>query len=1545
MKRKVMLIVGIIAVMIAMLLCCGSAMAASGGTYDGISWHLSDDGVLTLGNGGTQTMALNNNRDSSSWPWTSLKTSIKSVKCNGQVIAKGSLVGMFSGCSNLVSVDTGNFDTSAVTKMSALFNGCSSLVSLDLSQWDVSQITDMNSMFSSCGSLETVNVSGWNTSSARDMEYMFYRCNKLTTLDVSSWNVSRVYDMGYMFYDCFVLNSLDVSEWYTNALQYMSDMFYRCRKLQRLDMKNFNTSNVRNMDRVFLECSGLTYLDVSHFNTSSVTSMQMMFFGCNQLENIDVSNWNVSNVTRFSGSYGMAEAGFFEGCGSLKYLDLSNWNTRRCTDANNFNCFFNRCYHLTRIALGERFVFPARSCLPTPSYHLNGVFYTGKWVHEDGVAGPYTPIELMEAYDASMAGTWIWEEGEVVYTVKFESSEPDVTTGSMANRYLVPTVANPLYWPSFSAYKRTFDHWEDDRGNYYARGSSIPAGRFEIGDVVTMTAYWTHPDWLVTMENGEFDISLVGGETAVFENIPANTSYAVYEETPRGWVLVGTVNTSGIIQTLDRSEARFVNQYDPEKASIHLAVQKLLDGKPAEVDSFYFGLQSEDGTLMQIKGVSDSGLVLFDPIEFTEDDAGMHVFSIYELGSDDNIIYDTHVQDITVDVQYIENVMVYSHSDNLDDNGIKQSDYVSNQYYTDIVTIPGAESLHVKIVYTNPRGQFYVWKGAHEGAYTQTYSSDFNTNTTYKSYYYQSGRDQEYLTDEFDIDGDSLTVLYSSYAFQPGTSSYSDMVNYGYYMTVSNNNNGFSVDVNYDQDGMVFENVSKPGKLVLTKTSTTSHSSDDTFIYEVQFMTENGQSYELLDSEITYENHIGGIVDIPELQPLPEKPKYKLTVQHGCMNGDRLRILETVYDTYAGGDIVTIQGNEYPPNGYQKYRLSHVDSNFVQAGDNVWKGVMQNHDLTVTAVYDLYMDYKITVNWSGDFDPPNVTAILYSGTDIVDVIDDIHPGEDYYVRNIPCKSNSYSTYLYYADIVKIDGYMITRVNNGWDYATYSMAPGFNGEIIWDDFDNAYGLRPNRIGVACDQKGTSSSNSSVGPSWDYFNKYVYGFHYLYDPEIYPVTIRVQNTSLTPFPAGYEEIHYDQDDSIGKYDIKMKLVSIPTAGTIVWDDNDNSAGKRPASVVVHIMDGTLDIDQMVVDDANDWAFVLNYPVPLNGAPLNYTIRVEDVDGYTASIDGTTVTMMHIPTVDITVTDVTLLSASEYNTYRSQISSVSTYWWLREPGSWWSSTQYVPSNVMPNGSIEIFYASNANWSIRPVLVCDLNGTGLEIGNKLRFAGYDWTVISDSLVLCDSCVGNSPFGPGNTWVKSQSETLTTPYDDSYAKTWVENWAVEKGIMPEPEFEITDVTLLSKNEYDTYRDEIAFDMAQWWWLRSPGSSSKYANFVRNDTGSVGNYAHSVSTDYFGVRPALICDLDDVGYSVGDKVSGSGYEWTVISDLISVTDDPYNGHGLILCDEIVGQTAFRTDDTASDANVYDVSDVKQWLANWIATHPFWTKTVTATVIQ
>ena len=464
---------------------------------------------------------------------------------------------------------------------------------------------------------------------------------------------------------------------------------------------------------------------------------------------------------------------------------------------------------------------------------------------------------------------------------------------------------------------------------------------------------------------------------------------------------------------------------------------------------------------------------------------------------------------------------------------------------------------------------------------------------------------------------------------------------------------------------------------------------------------------------------------------------------------------------------------------------------------------------------------------------------------------------------------------------------------------------------------------NRIGVACDQHGTSISNSTVGPSWNYFKKYVYGFNYLYDPDLYPITLRIQDTSLTPFPVGYEEIHYDQDDSIGKFDIKMKLVSIPTEGNVIWDDNNDSAGKRPDSITVHIMDGTSDIDQMVVDDANDWAFVLNYPVPLNGAPLNYTIRVEDVDGYRATVDGTTITMTKVRTADIVISDVTLLSKDEYNAYKDNIPVNSNgSWWLRAPGL---LTNYASVWRKDALAINFFETDDSNGYVRPLLVCEINETELQVGDKISLAGYTWTMISDSMILCDDFVGQTVFRANS------NASDANVYAKSDVKVWLENWATQRGIMPEPEFEITEVTLLSKEEWSEYKTVFPKNNATCWWLRSLHSDSSQAYFIDN-SGSLNNGIVSRSNNR-GVRPVAYGDLSVIQYVAGDKVVISGLEWTVLNS------------NTVFCDEVIGETAFRADDTASDANVYDASDVKQWLADWVADHPFWTKTVTVPVIQ
>lgn len=71
----------------------------------------------------------------------------------------------------------------------------------------------------------------------------------------------------------------------------------------------------------------------------------------------------------------------------------------------------------------------------------------------------------------------------------------------------------------------------------------------------------------------------------------------------------------------------------------------------------------------------------------------------------------------------------------------------------------------------------------------------------------------------------------------------------------------------------------------------------------------------------------------------------------------------------------------------------------------------------------------------------------------------------------------------------------------------------------------------------------------------------------------------------------------------------------------------------------------------------------------------------------------------------------------------------------------------------------------------------------------------------------------------------------------------------------------------------------------------------------------------FGVRPALgLSNLETL--QPGEKLKFSEQTFT------------YLGEGLALCDDFIGKYAFRENWKASDANIYETSDVKKYVDEW-----------------
>lgn len=118
---------------------------------------------------------------------TGVKTMVDSSHTN--------LNSMFSGCTNLISVNTEDWDTRNVVSMENMFYNCHSVVSLDLSNWNVVNVAGEQSMwwmFFNCYSLETLDLSNWHLTYEADLNYAFYNCNSLHTIRLDNCYKSTI---------------------------------------------------------------------------------------------------------------------------------------------------------------------------------------------------------------------------------------------------------------------------------------------------------------------------------------------------------------------------------------------------------------------------------------------------------------------------------------------------------------------------------------------------------------------------------------------------------------------------------------------------------------------------------------------------------------------------------------------------------------------------------------------------------------------------------------------------------------------------------------------------------------------------------------------------------------------------------------------------------------------------------------------------------------------------------------------------------------------------------------------------------------------------------------------------------------------------------------------------------------------------------------------------------------------------------------------------------------------------------------------------------
>lgn len=123
------------------------------------------------------------------------------------------------------------------------------------------------------------------------------------------------------------------------------------------------------------------------------------------------------------------------------------------------------------------------------------------------------------------------------------------------------------------------------------------------------------------------------------------------------------------------------------------------------------------------------------------------------------------------------------------------------------------------------------------------------------------------------------------------------------------------------------------------------------------------------------------------------------------------------------------------------------------------------------------------------------------------------------------------------------------------------------------------------------------------------------------------------------------------------------------------------------------------------------------------------------------------------------------------------------------------------------------------------------------------------------------------------------------------------------------EITLLSAEEYEKYKDRIPQINCSWW-LRSPGINSNRAASVDYD-GSVFDLGDFVDLDYDAVRPALKIS-DGRKYEIGKRVILYNFPWIIIDEGLAIAEVPIAFH--------------RFDEKSND---YENSEIKKFLNDWL----------------
>lgn len=134
------------------------------------------------------------------------------------------------------------------------------------------------------------------------------------------------------------------------------------------------------------------------------------------------------------------------------------------------------------------------------------------------------------------------------------------------------------------------------------------------------------------------------------------------------------------------------------------------------------------------------------------------------------------------------------------------------------------------------------------------------------------------------------------------------------------------------------------------------------------------------------------------------------------------------------------------------------------------------------------------------------------------------------------------------------------------------------------------------------------------------------------------------------------------------------------------------------------------------------------------------------------------------ELRIEDITLLSVKQYQQCRKHIPWIPSPWWLRDGGkkSWLATYVDGMGGVNKDGRS----VTETRFMVRPALKVEgVFDAGLQVGDKFTAIGQEWTVISETLVICNEGIVEHQFA------KSQDGLDANEYEKSAVKQCLKDW------------------------------------------------------------------------------------------------------------------------------------------------------------------------------